>query len=409
MNLEFGPILRSLKSHKIASFLIALQIAVTMTVLANGLFIIMERTAVVNRDSGYDPTNIIFVTAYVYDDNADTNSHIIEDLERIKRIPSVVAVTPTTSIPYSGAGAWVRIEQPDDDEAQPFAVGYYSVDENGLDAFDLDLVAGTNFTKEDISLPKIADEDRSSLIKHIITTALADRLFPGMPYSDVIGKQVKYESTDDVSILIKGVVRKMHTPWTTSARIEENMLMSQFFDLPRYYYAVRVEPGLVNSTMDLIHEALASSQTGRVIEKIETLSTRHKEAYQEDSGLVNTLLIVITGLSAITIFGIIGLTHFSVSARQKQIGTRRALGASRLDILRYFIMENVLISFCGILLGVGLTIALNVLLVNQFSVEKLDWIYIPISMIIMVGISLFGVLGPAQRAASISPAIATRG
>ena len=106
--------------------------------------------------------------------------------------------------------------------------------------------------------------------------------------------------------------------------------------------------------------------------------------------------------------GIIGLTSFNVNRRRKQIGTRRALGASKQAIVRYFMLENVIISTTGILLGVAMTIGLNMLLIEWFAMTALDWYYIPAGMVVLFVVGQLAVLGPALKAAATPPAIATR-
>ncbi len=97
-----------------------------------------------------------------------------------------------------------------------------------------------------------------------------------------------------------------------------------------------------------------------------------------------------------------------VTQRRKQIGVRRALGARRVDILRYFVTENVMITSAGVAAGVMLAIGLNELLVSQLEMTKLPLPYLlgGIGVFYLLGIG--AVYGPAWRAASISPATATR-
>ena len=97
-----------------------------------------------------------------------------------------------------------------------------------------------------------------------------------------------------------------------------------------------------------------------------------------------------------------------MNRRKKQIGTRRALGATQGAIIRYFMLENLLISAGGLLLGVVLTIALNMALIEWFSITALDWFYIPIGVVVLWVVGQLAVLGPALRASRVPPAIATR-
>ena len=115
-----------------------------------------------------------------------------------------------------------------------------------------------------------------------------------------------------------------------------------------------------------------------------------------------SLLLVITTL------GITGLASFSVSRRTKQIGTRRALGATRGHIVRYFLVENFLITSAGLFIGVGMTIGLNMALVSTLSFPKLEFTYVLAGAAALWIVGLLAVSGPAQRASTVPPAVATR-
>ena len=76
-----------------------------------------------------------------------------------------------------------------------------------------------------------------------------------------------------------------------------------------------------------------------------------------------------------------------VTQRRKQIGVRRALGARRVDILRYFLTENFMITSVGVVGGVLLAIGLNQLLVSKLEMAKLPLDYL------LTGAGVFWVLG----------------
>jgi len=102
------------------------------------------------------------------------------------------------------------------------------------------------------------------------------------------------------------------------------------------------------------------------------------------------------------------MTTLRVAQRRKQIGVRRALGARRIDILRYFITENIVITTGGIFAGVVLAVLLNQVLVSQLELPKLPIVYLAIGMGVLWLLGIAAVYGPAWRAASIPPATATR-
>jgi putative ABC transport system permease protein len=99
---------------------------------------------------------------------------------------------------------------------------------------------------------------------------------------------------------------------------------------------------------------------------------------------------------------------FWVTRRVKQIGTRRALGARRFDIRRYFMVENLIVVGIGVALGVVLTYGFNLWLMQNYDVPRLAWYYLPIGAAVLFVLGQVAVLGPAGRAAAVSPAVATR-
>jgi putative ABC transport system permease protein len=133
-----------------------------------------------------------------------------------------------------------------------------------------------------------------------------------------------------------------------------------------------------------------------------------EQTFDIDGALVTILAVTVAVLVAITSLGVAGLTSFNVTRRYKQIGTRRALGATRGQILRYFLAENFLFTSIGVVLGSMLAVAINYVLVASFDVPRFSWIWMPVSVIGLVAVSLLAVLLPARRAAQVPPAVATR-
>ncbi len=87
---------------------------------------------------------------------------------------------------------------------------------------------------------------------------------------------------------------------------------------------------------------------------------------------------------------------------------RRALGATRPAILRYFMLENFLISSIGVIGGAVLAVGLNIWMVQTFNLRPLAWYMIPAAMLLLWLVGQAAVFGPARRASLVSPAIATR-
>ena len=120
------------------------------------------------------------------------------------------------------------------------------------------------------------------------------------------------------------------------------------------------------------------------------------------SGAIGAILLVITS------FGILGLTSYWV-AQRRRASIRRALGATRGAILRYYQLENLLIAAAGSLLGVGFAVAANLwLLREQRALSRLPFLYPLVGVAAMLVIGQVAVLWPAARASAVPPAEATR-
>jgi len=118
---------------------------------------------------------------------------------------------------------------------------------------------------------------------------------------------------------------------------------------------------------------------------------------------------VCVALLVVTAFGIVGLASFWVQQRTKMIGTRRALGATRGQILRYFQTENLLLTSAGIALGMLGAFAINQWLMTQYELPRLPGIYLPLGALALWALGQVAVLAPARRAAALPPAHAMRG
>ena len=120
------------------------------------------------------------------------------------------------------------------------------------------------------------------------------------------------------------------------------------------------------------------------------------------------LVSVTSALLAITALGIFGLATFNVSTRIRQIGTRRAVGARKLDIVRHFLVENWMVTTAGIVVGCGAALGIGYWISVKYELPRLDLYYLVGGALAIWLIGLAAALQPARRASGISPAVASR-
>jgi putative ABC transport system permease protein len=401
--MELGPIWRAILRNKGSYVLIALQTAVTMAIMVNAIAIMQERSAEMARPSGTDEDNIFTFSSTTFVPEVDKKNIIIEDLDMLRNHPGIIDAIATNSFPLrdGGSSRGLQVEPGTGKDAVGTAI--YYVDEHAIDAFGTHLIDGENFSPEQVSWNDI--EDNTWPATGIITQAAADELFPDENGS-VVGKTVYINDNDPVKIV--GIIDVLQAAWKGWDSVENSMLVPLLLDSDRTYYVVRTEPGYRDELMPEIEEMLAQSNKNRIIESMRTMNEVRKRSYLGDSGMIKMLSFIVILLTGITGFGIVGLASFSVTRRTRQIGVRRALGATQSAILRYFMIENFIISSIGIIVGGVLAVALNILMVQAFSLTPMAWYVVPLAMIALWIVGQLAVAGPARRASNISPAIATR-
>jgi putative ABC transport system permease protein len=177
------------------------------------------------------------------------------------------------------------------------------------------------------------------------------------------------------------------------------------------YYIVRAKPGELATAMREAPKALLAQSRMRVIDPkdgvLSFAEIRHR-AYDSDRGTAILMGIICAVLLVITGAGIIGLTSFWVGQRRKQIGIRRALGATRHDILRYFQTENLLIAGAGVVLGAVFAVGLNLWMMRQLAMDRMPLLYVLAGVVVLLLLGQGAVFAPARRASRVSPVEATR-
>ncbi|MGC2033756.1 MAG: FtsX-like permease family protein [Steroidobacteraceae bacterium] len=407
--MEFRPILSAMRRNKAGAILIAVQMAITLAILCNALFIIEQRVASSRRPTGADEANVFVIKNQWVGNPPDASARLQGDLAALRSLPGVLDAFATNTYPLSDSGSTTGLSlHPDQKNATALAAIYFG-DEHAIAALGLKLVAGRNFNPAEV-VDKLGYTDLKAPSGIIITRALADKLYPD---GNALGQNV-YDLAQRGTELIIGIVDQLQVPWVAAggwgSQFNDNSIIEPFNLISPYpyMYIVHAEPGRVSELMQAAPKKLFDISRARVIEKTLTLTTARMEAYKDDKGLAIILGVVCAALLAVTAFGIVGLTSYWVAQRRRQIGIRRALGATRQAIVQYFQTENLLIAAAGAAIGVALAVALNLWMVNAFAMQRLDAGYALIGAIVVMILGQAAVLWPAMKAASIPPALATR-
>jgi putative ABC transport system permease protein len=399
--MEFGPIIRALKRNKIRFALIVLQIAITLAVVTNAITMINGANEKMNKKSGFDDDNIVWVQTKpfspAFKDMTYRISAVNADLRTIKGIPGVVAVANTNFLPWQGGGSSGEVSASGGDRSKYRSQMYYNTP-GILQTLGVHLVSGRDLRDSDL------DDDPNSKAPStaIISKDLEKLVFKGQ---SAVGKQLL--ETGDAVVNVVGTFDPFYNPYGWPIH-EYAVLYAGHVSRRGAMYLIRIAPGKIKQVVPMIEQRMLQTNNGRNID-MKTIDEIKDNYFTEGRIVKGGMSVVIALIVLVTGLGIVGVTSFSVTERRKQIGTRRALGATKGAVLRYFLLENWIVTNAGLILGILATYGLNILLVTKTGAAKLDWRFLVAAVVLLWVQGIIATLIPAMRATRFSPVLATRG
>ncbi|MDQ2701269.1 MAG: ABC transporter permease [Pseudomonadota bacterium] len=406
--MELRPILSTLRRHKTASALIVLEIALSCAIICNALFLITGRLDRMQRPTGMAENELVrvLITGIGTDDNAGALTR--SDLAVLRGLPGVQSASVTNQMVFDGSSWNSGVSLSPDQTHVTLSSTIYMGDAKLPETMGLKLVAGRFFNPDEMLEWSVVNEPGydATVPVAIITSDMAEKLWPGQ---DPIGKTL-YSWGDDGTRVV-GVVDKLARPNDQGGPTAYYYSMILPI-IPDYTvggrYLLRVDPSRRAEVLEAAATALQRNGPRRIILEKDTLEDTRGEYYRQDRAMAWMLVIVSVLLLVVTALGIVGLASFWVQQRTKQIGVRRALGATRGQILRYFQTENFILATAGIVIGMLLAFGLNQLMMSKAELPRLPAIYLPVGALVLWLLGQVSVLGPARRAAAVPPAVATR-
>ncbi len=404
------PILSSLRRHKIAALLIVLEIALAFAIVSNAVYMVIGRLQRIDLRSGIDERGLVLLRLATAGKQNGSVASAQTDLSALRAIPGVQSASAINALPLSGSQwglSYATHPVRNFNDGVPVPVYFGGPDL--LKTLGIRVLQGTAFQPSayrDLS-PKDVFKTFVNARQALITKAFAQRLWP---HASAVGKVMYMGETP---VLVVGVVSNIIKPYiNANAEDPSNYygVISPFRAGPNMYvwYALRCQPA------DRVRALKAAAAKLQAMHPTETLLSQESFAhmrqryFRNDRAMAWLLASTIIALLGVTAIGIVGLASFWVQQRTRQIGVRRALGARRVDILRYFQTENFLLATAGIVLGCAAAIGINVWLMTHYAVPRLPIVYLPIGALTLWALGQLAVLGPALRAASVSPATAVR-
>ncbi|HEX4050156.1 MAG TPA: FtsX-like permease family protein [Steroidobacteraceae bacterium] len=404
--MEFVPILAAWQRHKLIVVLLALLVALTCGIVCNVALMIQQRGALMSLPSGVAESNLVLVQSIDLSLTANPIAQHKTDLAALGLIPGVKAAAAVDALPFNGNN-WTNgiMTTPDGRGGMSASASALNGTPGELRTLGIHIVAGRNFHPDEyIPLDSAHGFDGLEHVSAaIITEALAERLFPG---KSALGRTI-YSYPNPMRIV--GIVDHLLRPDIGTGNDNDySAIFPMLPDTRDVTYVLRTSPQERERVLKQAKDVLYQLDENRVLRGAETFEQLRARYFESDRTMIGLLIASAAGLLFVAALGITGLANFWVIQRRTQIGIRRALGATRGDILRYFQSENFLIVSFGIALGVVLAFAINTLLMRFYELRRLPFFYLPIGAVLLWCLGQIAVLGPALRASHVPPVAATR-
>ena len=407
--MQLRPIVGALGRHKVATLLIVMQVALTLAVASNALFIVATRVVHLSRPTGTDEAHIFVIRNgwKMGQSSAQIDANIRADLDTLRHVAGVRDAFSSQGFPLEGYNVNIiaRLKLEPDQKTRAQLATFFASDEHTIDTLGISLVAGRNFRPDEITA--ISPDDKMSSPGIIVTRSLADKLFPD---GSALGKTIYLP---DGPAAIIGILASLQGPLKHSSPLDGYTLLvpTHYLDPAGAVYLVRTDSITTKPVIAATLKALRERSGLRIIDPKEgvfTMAQERERAYADDRS-VAVLMSILSGLLLLaTAGGIVGLSSFWVSQRRRQIGIRRSLGATTGDILGYFHTENFLIVSGGIVLGALLAFLANLGLMHVYELPRMP-LYVPLlGALVLWLLGQLAVWGPAQYASKVPPVVAIR-
>ncbi|MEO9078789.1 MAG: ABC transporter permease, partial [Rhodanobacter sp.] len=262
--MQLRPIIAALGRHKVATLLIVLQVALTLAVASNALFIVATRIVHLSRPTATDEAHILVIRNgwTLGQTAAQIDANIRADLDTLRHVAGVRDAFSSQGFPLAGYNVNIvtHLKLEPDQKTHAQLVTFFAADEHAIDTLGISLVAGRNFRPDEITA--IGPIDKMSPASIIITRSLADKLFPE---GSALGKTVYLP---DGPATIIGILASLQGPLKNSSPLDGYTVLipTRYLDPAGVVYLVRTDSTAMQPVIAATMKALQERGSVRIID-----------------------------------------------------------------------------------------------------------------------------------------------
>ena len=404
----FKIAIRAIAANKMRSFLTALGIIIGIAAVITMLAIGQGSKASIKANIAEMGSNMIMISP-----GADMRGGVRQDASAMETLKQtdyqaikdecnyISAISPTVN----SSGQWIN----GNNNTQS---SIYGVNQDYLSIRQLKVADGEMFTDNDI---------KAAAKVCILGQTVVDYLFPDG--SDPVGKVVRFNS---IPFRVVGVLQKKG--YNSMGMDQDDLVLAPYTTVMKRIMAQTYLGGIVCSAITEEASQPAQDQITEILRRNHKLkdATDTSDADEDDfnirsqeeiSSMMNstmsTITILLGSVAGISLLvggiGIMNIMYVSVTERTREIGLRMSVGARGVDILNQFLIEAILLSVTGGIIGVLMGVSLSVSLQQFFHVAtQIEPWSIIMSFAVCTFTGVFFGWYPAKKAAQLDPIEAIR-
>jgi len=396
----FLAAMRTLLANKTRSFLTMLGViigvasVITLVSIGSGL-----KSYIADQFESLGSNLIYVVAGDLSSSGAGIGREMMSSVYSSKLEEKHVEVIGNLSLPIIGVSGYFELPMEAKYEENDFFTTGMAVDASYGDVGKIDIEEGKFFSA-------IAEERNKKVV--VIGAKLKEELFSLRP---ALGKEIML---GDYKFKVVGILKEQGGTGGLSSMGVDNVAMIPLQTGRNVYNRENLQNILVKvegeENIPMVKERIEKKLLD-YLEEDEFSVVDQKQMLDKIGSILGVLTLALGGIAAISLLvggiGIMNIMLVSVTERTHEIGLRKAVGAQPRDILIQFLIEAVVLSFLGGLIGVIMGFG-GSLILNSFLETSVTWwsVLLAFGVSVLVGV-VFGVI-PASRAAKLNPIEALR-
>lgn len=357
--------------------LVVFQFSISMILIISTVIINKQLTYIQEKNLGLNTDQVLNISF----ESTKTKEIGTTFLGRLKSYSNIHSVSGSNDLPgISGSNYYLY---PFEDKEQPMVARYYNIDASFLETFEIKIIAGRNFNELDAKLEEIPVIVNETTVKQM-----------GWAPDEAINQKI-----DRYHVI--GVVKDFH--YESFEQEIRPIVMAPLGNRNPRFISARIGPSDVSATMDWVREEWGEIAKSYPLE-YSFLDNTFDNLYrsQQRLGTLFTIFAIITII--IACLGLFGLMAFMAAKRTKEIGVRKVLGATIIDIMALLSKDFTKLVLIGFVIAAPISwYAMSKWLQNFAYSTNIGIGAFAISVFLAVSISLIAVGGRAFKAANVNP------